>query len=231
MTKKVAIVQSNYIPWKGYFDLIASVDEFIIYDDMQFTKNDWRNRNKIKTPQGLNWLTVPVGQDIRRRIRDVVLPDSDWQARHWKILHANYARASHYEAMAEWIAPLYLEKKYKTLSELNRAMIEAICMQLHIETRITNSWDYHLPEGKTERLVDLCRQCGATDYISGPAAKDYIDANQFASNGIGLHWFGYDGYPVYSQQWGEFQHGVTVLDLFFNCGRSAIDFMKAVNRR
>ena len=77
--KKIAILQSNYIPWKGYFDLVAAVDEFILYDDMQFTKNDWRNRNKIKTPKGTEWITVPVGQDIRRRIRDVEIRDDRWQ--------------------------------------------------------------------------------------------------------------------------------------------------------
>ena len=87
--KKVAILQSNYIPWKGYFDMIASVDEFILYDDVQFTKNDWRNRNRIKTPQGTQWITIPVGQDIDRLIRDVHLKDSQWQIKHWKILESN----------------------------------------------------------------------------------------------------------------------------------------------
>lgn len=97
--KKIAILQSNYVPWKGYFDLIAAVDEFILYDDMQFTKNDWRNRNQIKTPQGVQWLTVPVGKDIHRRIRDVQLVDG-WQIKHWKTLESNYRRAAHFDAIA-----------------------------------------------------------------------------------------------------------------------------------
>src|ERR1044072_7184086 len=101
MTKKVAIVQSNYVPWKGFFDLIAAVDEFVLYDDAQFTKNDWRNRNKIKTPQGVKWLTVPVGQNINRRIRDVALTDHGWQAKHWRTLEANYRRAHCFDAVAE----------------------------------------------------------------------------------------------------------------------------------
>ena len=91
--KKVAILQSNYIPWKGYFDLISYVDEFIIYDDMQFTKNDWRNRNKIKTPQGLNWITIPVGSDNTRRIRDVIFVNNDWRLKHCKTLEANYRKS------------------------------------------------------------------------------------------------------------------------------------------
>ena len=87
--KKIAILQSNYIPWKGYFDLISKVDEFVIYDDVQFTKNDWRNRNKIKTPKGLEWITIPVGQNIKRKIKDVVI-NSNWQKKHWKTLQMNY---------------------------------------------------------------------------------------------------------------------------------------------
>ena len=103
--KKVAILQSNYIPWKGYFDLIAAVDEFILYDDVQFTKNDWRNRNKIKTPQGAQWLSIPVGQNISRRIRDVELPDTKWQLRHWKTIQSNYGRALYFEEVAAILSP------------------------------------------------------------------------------------------------------------------------------
>jgi hypothetical protein len=224
--KKIAIVQSNYIPWKGYFDLIAAVDEFILYDDMQFTKNDWRNRNKIKTPKGLAWLTVPVGQDISRRIRDVEIHTATWQAKHWKTLCANYSRAACFDEVAAWIAPVYLEKQHNNLSALNRELIERVCQYLDISTRLSNSWDYVLGDGKTERLVSLCRQTGATEYVSGPAATSYLDAAQFTAGGITLTWFDYAGYPEYPQPWGPFEHGVTVLDLLFNCGKNAINFMK-----
>ena len=224
--KKIAIVQSNYIPWKGYFDLIASVDEFILYDDMQFTKNDWRNRNKIKTPHGLTWLTVPVGTDISRRIRDVEIHASVWQAKHWKTLCANYARAPFFDEVAAWLAPLYLDKQHASLSGLNRKLIEAVCRYLGISTQLSNSWDYVLGEGKTERLVNLCRQTCATEYVSGPAAFDYLDAAQFSASGIRLTWFDYAGYPEYAQLWGAFEHGVTVLDLLFNCGKNSLYYMK-----
>jgi WbqC-like protein family len=226
--KRLAVLQSNYIPWKGYFDLIASVDEFVLYDDMQFTKNDWRNRNKIKTPTGLQWLSVPVGIDITRRIRDVELKDSAWQAKHWKTLAANYGRAPHFESLSRVFAPLYLERTHHTLSGLNRTLIEAVCSVLGIKTRITNSWDYQLSEGKTERLVDLCRQTGATSYTSGPAARDYLKAEQFAAAGVQLEWFDYSGYPEYPQLWGKFEHSVSVLDLLFNCGPEAPRVMKHV---
>lgn len=225
--KRVAIVQSNYIPWKGYFDMIAAVDEFILYDDVQFTKNDWRNRNKIKTPQGLQWLSVPVGQDIRRRVRDVQ-PEPGWQIRHWKTLAANYGRAACFDETAQWLSPLYLDSSFEYLSQLNRAFIEAVCRNLGIGTRISNSWDFQLGEGRTERLVDLCLQSGATEYISGPAAQSYLDEEQFLEHGIAVRWFDYGGYPAYPQMWGTFEHGVSILDLLFNCGRQAPTYMKHV---
>jgi WbqC-like protein family len=230
MNKKVAILQSNYIPWKGYFDMIAAVDEFIIYDDVQFTKNDWRNRNQIKTPQGVQWLTVPVGQNINRRIRDVVLPNALWQVKHWKTIEANYRRAQHFDNAAPYIAPLYLDKEHASLSLLNRALIEAVCAYLGIQTKISASWDYTTGEGKTERLVDLCQQAGASEYISGPAAKDYLDEGLFAKQGIGVSWFDYSGYLPYTQLWGDFVHGVSILDLLFNCGRDAPNYMRYVAR-
>ncbi len=228
MTKKAAIIQSNYIPWKGYFDLIAAVDEFIIYDDVQFTKNDWRNRNIIKTPQGIQWLTVPVGQGINRRICDVTLPDIRWQVKHWKTLESNYGRAPHFDTIAEKLEPLYTQHQHTQLSSLNRTLIETICSILGISTRISNSWDYTSSHGKTQRLVDLCKEVGATVYISGPTAQNYIDEVAFAEQGIDLVWFNYSCYPKYPQLWGEFVHGVSVLDLLFNCGKQAPTYMKHV---
>ncbi|WP_455894006.1 WbqC family protein [Pseudomonas palmensis] len=228
--KQVAILQSNYIPWKGYFDLIAAVDEFIVYDDMQYTKNDWRNRNRIKTPNGLEWLTIPTGQNINRRIRDVELAPGNWQAKHWKSLVANYAKAPCWHEVAARLQPLYLDCQHRNLSELNVLLIQAVCDYLGITTRITRSWDYTLGEGKTERLVDLCQQAGATHYVSGPAARDYLDERQFADSAIELSWFDYGGYPTYPQQWGAFEHGVSILDLLFNCGPRAPDYMRFVTR-
>lgn len=225
--KKVAIVQSNYIPWKGYFDMIASVDEFILYDDMQYTKNDWRNRNLIKAPQGPQWLTIPVGQNISRRIRDVTT-DAKWKSVHWKTLVQNYRRAPCFAEIAEWLEPLYSEIKPDNLSRINRSFIEAICNYLTIPTVISNSWDYDLGEGKTERLVALCEQAKADEYISGPAAKDYIEQSLFTQRGLKLTWFDYTGYSEYPQLWGDFVHGVTILDLLFNCGKESHRYMRYV---
>lgn len=232
MTKKVAILQSNYIPWKGYFDLIAAVDEFVLYDDMQYTRRDWRNRNQIKTPQGVQWLTVPVMAKGRyeQRIRDTRIDGRDWAAVHWKSLSQNYRHAACFDEVASWLEPLYRDREYSHLSDLNQTLIEAVCQYLAIGTQISNSWDYELHEGRTERLVHLCRQAGATHYVSGPAARDYVDERLFAEQGIELVWFDYQGYPDYPQLWGEFVHGVTVLDLLFNCGPQAHRYMRYVDQ-
>lgn len=226
--KKVAIVQSNYIPWKGYFDMIACVDEFILYDDMQYTRRDWRNRNQIKTPQGVQWITVPVlvKGKYHQKIRETEIDGRDWAADHWKSLSQNYRRAPHFGEIAAWVEPLYLGETYTHISQLNRRFIEAVSGYLGYKTVISNSWDYTLMDGKSERLADLCAQAGGTEYISGPAAKDYIEESEFTSRGIKLTWFDYAGYPEYPQLWGEFQHGVTILDLLFNCGKEAPQFMK-----
>lgn len=231
--KKIAIVQSNYIPWKGYFDMIAAVDEFILYDDMQYTRRDWRNRNQIKTPQGLQWLTVPVKVKgkYHQTIRETEIDGSEWQESHWKALAQNYRRAACFDEVATIIEPLYREMASPLLSDLNRRFIEVVCGYLGITTRISNSWDYTLVEGKAERLADLCAQAGGTEYISGPAAKNYIEEEKFAAHGLKLNWFDYCGYPEYPQLWGEFKHNVSVLDLLFNCGKNASIYLMHTNKK
>lgn len=228
--KKVAILQSNYIPWKGYFDMIAAVDEFILYDDMQYTRRDWRNRNQIKTPQGVQWLTVPVlvKGKYYQKIRDTEIDGVDWAALHWKALVQNYKRAPHFETIAAWLEPIYIRESFTHISVLNRRLIEQVCAYLGINTKISNSWDYNLVDGKTERLAELCFHAGGTEYISGPSAKDYIDEHVFSDLSIKLTWFDYAGYHEYPQQWGDFVHGVTILDLLFNCGPDARQFMRFV---
>ena len=228
--KKVAIVQSNYIPWKGYFDMIAAVDEFILFDDMQYTRRDWRNRNQIKTSQGVQWITVPVlvKGKYHQKIKETEIDGSDWAHAHWKSLSQNYRRARYFNDIATWLEPLYLAQTYTHISQLNRSFISAICDYLGVKTVISNSWDYALQEGKSERLAALCAQAGGGEYISGPAARDYIDEQEFRKRGIKLSWFDYNGYPEYPQLWGEFAHGVTILDLLLNCGKEAPQYMKFV---
>lgn len=228
--KKVAISQSNYIPWKGYFDLIASVDQFILYDDMQYTRRDWRNRNKVKTPQGTQWLTVPVKVKGRyhQKINETLIDGTDWAKTHWDTLQQFYRRAPHFSDIAQWLEPIYLTERFTHLSGLNSRLIIAICDFLGIDTKISSSSDYVLIEGKTERLAELCTQVGATVYCTGPAAKGYLDESVFQNYGIDITWYDYSGYREYSQLWGPFVHHVTILDVLFNCGKKAPDYLRHV---
>ena len=227
--KKVAIVQSNYIPWKGYFDLINQVDEFILYDDMQYTKRDWRNRNYIKTPRGLEWLTIPVDVSGKyfQRIRETRVSGPGWAKSHWGSIVQNYKAAPHFERYRERFEQLYLGCGEEMLSRINFGFIEAVCGVLGIDTRLTWSMDYELVDGKTERLVGLCKSAGASHYLSGPAARDYMDESLFAQEGIAVSYMDYSGYPTYPQLHGGFQHTVTVLDLIFNTGAEAPRYMKS----
>ena len=171
--KRVAIVQSCYIPWKGYFDLINLVDEFILYDDRQYTRRDWRNRNRIKTPQGSQWLTIPVEVKGRyeQRIDETRISNPDWAERHWKTLTHNYGSAPHFDDYRETFEELYAGSTDPRLSAVNRRFLEAINGLLGIKTRLSWSTDYEAEGSKTERLVSLCRAARATTYLSGPTCS------------------------------------------------------------
>jgi hypothetical protein len=197
---------------------------------MQFTRRDWRNRNQIKTPQGLQWLTVPVQVKGKydQKIKDTLIDGSAWATSHWKTLEQNYRRAVHFEEVAQLLQPLYIANSYTHISHLNQLFIEKICNYLGIKTIISNSRDYNLIEGKTERLADLCKQVSAEEYISGPSAKDYVDENVFTEMNIKLTWFDYSGYPEYSQLWGDFIHGVSILDMLFNCGKDTPKYLRCL---
>ena len=227
--KKIAILQSNYIPWKGYFDIIGLVDEFILYDDMQYTRRDWRNRNKIKTPDGLKWLTIPVDSKGKffQKINETRVQGNEWCREHFRALSLNYAKAPYFHKYADRIEELYRQCEQETyLSRINYIFLTALCEMLDIHTKITWSSDYELVDGKTERLAGLCLSAGGTEYLSGPAAKDYIVDSVFEEAGITLKYMDYSGYPEYPQLFGDFEHGVTVLDLLFNTGDEARRYMK-----
>lgn len=226
--KRIAILQSNYIPWKGYFDLIASVDEFIIYDEMQYTKNDWRNRNKIKTKNGVEWLTIPVRvESLEQKINETLICDKNWSKKHRAALQNNYAKANCFKETKDFIFNLHEEaSKVTNLSEINLIFIKGICSFLNIQTKISLSTDYNLGEGKTERLINLCKQTNSDLYLSGPSAKDYLDETLFVKNNIELQWMDYSNYSEYQQLHLPFEHGVSILDLIFNEGINARYFLK-----
>ena len=228
--KSVVITQSNYIPWKGYFDQIRCADELVLYDDAQFTRRDWRNRNKIKTPNGLLWLTVPVEVKgkFSQKIKDTCVADGGWAKKHLKSIQAAYGKAKHYKEFISAIEDAYAEAaEMKYLSDINFCMISCLSQLLSITTPISRSSDYDLVDGKTERLASICEQLGATHYYSGPAAKDYLDHAVFESRGVTVQYFDYSGYPEYPQLHGDFEHAVSIIDLLFNMGAEAISYMKS----
>ncbi|MBD1878321.1 WbqC family protein [Coleofasciculus sp. FACHB-T130] len=229
MGKKVAIVQSNYIPWKGYFDLINSVDEFILYDDMQYTRRDWRNRNKIKTPKGTEWLTIPVEVKGKyfQKINETNISESSWNQKHLKSLFHNYSKAKCFDKYIDRFKNMYLKAQMSKLSDINHFFIIKICNLLEIETKITWSSNYQLLEGKSERLLSLCQQAGASQYISGPAAHDYLNIEIFDSAGVEVIFYDYTGYPEYKQLFPPFDHYVSIIDLILNEGENAKKFMKS----
>lgn len=224
---RVAIIQSNYIPWKGYFDIIHDVDTFVFLDDVQFTAQDWRSRNRIKTAHGVKWLSVPVGPATDRLIHEVEIPDPRWQEKHWRTLSQSYAKTpffAHYRPLFE---EFYRGRAWRNLSQMNQHLIRLVATQcLGIRhTLFRDSREFELEGRKLDRLLDLIRQTGATRYLSGPTARDYIDDVRFEEAGIALEYKDYSGYPEYPQAHPPFEHAVSVLDVLFNVGPQAPHYL------
>lgn len=220
--KRVAILQSSYIPWKGYFDIIHDVDAFIFYDDVQFTHQDWRSRNRIVTPNGPLWLTIPTGSDINRLIHEVVIKDARWQAKHWRSIQQSYAKAPYFARYRDVFEDIYMGRTWSSLSDLNQQVIKLVARDiLGIRTEFKDSREYAPSGRKLDRLIDLVVKSGADTYVSGPSAASYIDSDRFAAIGTTLVYKDYSGYPTYPQKHTPFLHDVSILDLLFNVGEDA----------
>jgi len=225
---KVVISQSNYIPWKGYFDNIASCDVYVAYDDMQYTKRDWRNRNYIKTEQGLKWLTIPVEVSGKyfQKINETKISEKDWNKSHWGMIERSYKKAPFFQELGPWIKELYMTATSEFLSEINAHFLRAFCEFLDIKTGFKDSREFVLTEGKTEKLVSICKALNATDYFTGPAAKNYMDESLFEKEKINIHYFDYTGYKEYPQLHPPFTHGVSIVDLILNVGSQSKNYLK-----
>lgn len=227
--KKIFISQSNYIPWRGYFDLINYADAVVLYDEMQYSHGDWRNRNKIKTPQGTKWLTVPVRKTGRlgQKINETKAASPAWASKHWNSIRHSYAKTNYFSDYHAQFAELYAAAaNLELLSDINRLFLDAICGLLGIKTPLHWSREFTLRGGKTEKVINLCRDLGAGIYVSGPSAQDYLEEELFAQAGIELHYADYSGYPVYPQLYGGFEHAVSIIDLLFSTGPDARSYMK-----
>jgi hypothetical protein len=228
--KRIAILQPNYIPWKGYFDIINSVDEFVIYDDAQYTKRDWRNRNIIKTNAGLKWLTIPVEvkNKYNQKIRETKVADCSWAIKHLKSIRHNYSKTKHFEEINDWVTAIYKKCERETyLSDINFIFIREISAYLGIKTNFSFSRDHNIVGNKSDKAMKVCIQLGANEYLTGPAAKTYINTSAFETNGIIIKWMNYSGYKKYNQMYPPFVHEVSIIDLLFNTGSSATSYMKS----
>lgn len=220
--KRIAVLQSSYLPWKGYFDIINDVDHFIFYDDVQFTKNDWRNRNVIKANTGTCWLTIPVGSNIDRLICDVNITDWRWAKKHWKTISQYYSKAPFFKDYKDFLEDFFLVQKGGKLSDLNQYFITYIAREvLGVTTEFSDSRAFNAEGSKSDRLINLLVQAGAGSYLSGPSAKNYIDEKSFTEAGIELHYISYAGYPEYPQFFPPYTHQVSILDLLFHTGPEA----------
>ena len=227
-SNKILITQSNYIPWKGYFNSISNTNIFVVYDEMQYTKRDWRNRNLIKTPNGLKWLTIPVEVKGKyfQKINETKVSNKKWNKSHLGLFKQNYSNAKCYKETIGWIEELYMNCNFEYLSEINLYFIQEINKYLNINTEIRFSKDFDLHEERNQRLINVCKDLNATDYYSGPAAKSYMDIDLFKENNIGIHYFNHSTYPQYSQLYGDFEHGVSIFDLILNEGVNSENFLK-----
>ena len=228
MGKSIIITQSNYIPWKAYFDNIARVDKFVVFDSVQYTKRDWRNRNKIKTQSGTKWLTIPV--EVKGKfyqpIKDTKIADKNWPIKHWDTLKSHYSNCQHFRKNEEWVKDLYKSCNFNYLGEINLHFIRGIMNFLGIKTEIILDSEFDLAYEKTDRLINICKKLRAKTYYTGLAAKNYIEEEKFYNENIQLKYFDINGYREYSQLHPPFIHEVTILDLIFNEGKNSHNFLK-----
>lgn len=219
MSKMVSLLQSNYIPWRGYFDIIRESDLLIIYDDVQYTKGDWRNRNRVKTEQGTIWMTVPVQYSFAQCapiMETKISYESDWIAAHSKLLHRSLGAAPYFDEIFPRFCKI-LGEKHETISQLNVELLKWIMGLLEIKTPVRHSHEYD-PQGRAgERVMDVLKKSGATSYLSGPNAKAYLTSEPFLREGIELYFKSYQ-YREYEQTHLPYDPAVTILDLLCNVG-------------
>jgi len=221
--KSVAIIQSNYIPWIGYFNIINNVDHFVLLDDVQYTRRDWRNRNLILTSKGQKWLTIPVNVkgNFNITIQEVFSTDDNWRRDHWNALINSYKKLPYFNIFEGLFRDQYLNQKESNLSAINFGFISSINKVLDISTPLSWSTDFQgCPTEKSERLLHICKCLKADTYVSGKLAQSYLDVRRFNQEGVAVKWVNYPNYATESKMPG-FVVGVSVLDTIFRFGHDA----------
>jgi hypothetical protein len=226
---KAVILQPSYIPWRGYFHQILLADVFVFFDDVQYDKRGWRNRNQIKTPQGKQWLTIPVfsrgAQTEQIPINQIkIVWDDLWNKKHWKALKLSYTHAPFFKDYAPMLEEFY-ERKDTLLADFTIDLTIALAKKIgNQHTRFLRSSSLKAEGAKTDRLIAILKEIGADHYISGPSASDYIEPEKFQAAGIGLEYMVYN-YPEYPQLYPPFDPQVSLLDLLFMTGPRAAQYI------
>jgi len=227
---KVVILQPSYIPWRGYFHQIALADVFVFYDDVKYDKNGWRNRNRIKTTSGSQWLTIPVNTTNLERdqtpINQIRIDHSkNWSKKHWSALTTAYSKTPYFRDYKQFLEEVY-DHKPEFLSEFTIPLTIKIAgfLGIHHTKFLKSSEMVGIAGKKTDRLIAILTTLGATEYISGPSAKDYIEEEKFLEQGIKVEYMTY-AYPEYPQFYPPFDPFVTILDLLFMTGQNALKYI------
>lgn len=222
---RVTIHQPQFLPWLGYLDKIDRADLFMMLDTVQFKKNEWQNRNRIRTANGWQWMTVPVLQHFGQRIDDVLInPTTAWKAQHLRALDMHYARAPYRTRYLAQLSELYAAP-WSKLSDLNKAVVQWLLESYGITTPVYRAADYAAREEPTDRLIDLCRAVGATAYLAGPGAEHYMDMPRFESSGVRLEIHAFT-HPMYRQVYEPFEPNLSALDLLLMQGPEALTTLR-----
>lgn len=221
----VSVHQPQYFPWLGYFDKINKSDVFVYLDDVQYKKREWQNRNRIKTPSGFQWLTVPVKYSHRERINEILIQNElSWQNDHIQGLELNYKKTRCFEKYRDIFFEA-IKNKWDKLSDLNIKITELMLKIFGIETKIMLSSSLSVDTMKTDRIIDICKKLGADTYLSGQGARDYLEPEKFDQNKIKLEYQEFK-HPVYSQAFGEFLPFASAIDMIFNEGEKSALILK-----
>lgn len=221
--KTIAILQSNYIPWKGVFDLINQVDEFVFLEDVQFTKRDWRTRNQIFYNSKKIWLSIPVKKANRETLLNSIEIDEtqSWRTSHYEKIKQSYSTSPFFDKYKWILDEIYNDDSIVNLSQFNIKITKLIAAELGIKTVMKISTDYSLKSLRDDKIINLCRILKADVYLSGPSGKNYLNVQKFKNEKIEVKYIDYNGYPIYKQNSSEFDHQVSVIDLLFSVGPKA----------
>ena len=213
--RTVAIHQPNYLPWIGYFQKIARSDVFVFLDDVEYSDRSWINRNRIKTPDGWTWLTVPV-RGSSGAIEDVQIAGDDWREEHRKSLQQNYGKASAFDEVRALFDETY-DRSWESLASLNVHLIRSIADRIGLECTFVRSSAIGVDATKTERIVRVCEELGADRYLSGTGARSYLERERFDRASITLEYQSFE-HPEYEQRFGEFIPELSIVDVLANVG-------------